>query len=138
MQTTIESLGTIDKRLPWYASRSRILTASLLVALGYYLGAKIGFALTFQAHAVSTLWPPNSILVAALLLTPRRSWWFLLAAALPAHLIIELHTGVPIPMVLCWYVSNCFEALIGATFICYLTNGPIRFDTSRGIAVFIC
>jgi PAS domain S-box-containing protein len=138
MQTAIESLGTIDKPSPWYASRSRILTASLLVALGYYLGARIGFALTFQAHAVSTLWPPNSILLAGLLLTPRRSWWFLLAAALPAHLIIELNTGVPIPMVLCWYVSNCFEALIGATFICYLTNGPIRFDTSRGIAIFLC
>ena len=45
----------------------RAALAGLLVALGYYLGTKIGFVLTFQPHPVSTLWPPNSILLAALL-----------------------------------------------------------------------
>jgi trehalose synthase len=30
----------------------------LLVALAYYLGAKIGFALTLRPHPVSVLWPP--------------------------------------------------------------------------------
>lgn len=116
--------------------KSQVVTA-LLVAVGYYLGAKIGFALTFQHHPVSTLWPPNSILLAALLLTPKRWWWFLLAAALPAHLIIQLNTGVPMPMVLCWFVSNSFEALIGATFIGYLMGASVRFDTSKRIAAFI-
>src|SRR4029434_2938463 len=31
-----------------------------LVFAGYYLGARIGFSLTFQPHPVSVLWPPNS------------------------------------------------------------------------------
>ena len=40
------------------------LTA-VLVGLGYFIGTKIGFALTFQPNPISMLWPPNSILLAA-------------------------------------------------------------------------
>src|SRR5688500_20096818 len=56
----------------------RPLVAALLVSTSYYLGAKIGFLLTFSPHPVSTLWPPNSILFAALLLLPLRWWWLIL------------------------------------------------------------
>src|SRR5262245_54688203 len=67
-----------------------LLATGLWVFAGYYLGCKVGFALTFKPHPVSVLWPPNSVLVAALLLTPPRSWWFVLLAALPAHLSAQL------------------------------------------------
>ena len=63
----------------------RMPVIGLCVFVGYYLGAKVGFALTFHPYPVSVLWPPNSILVAALLLTPPRIWWFVLLAAFPAH-----------------------------------------------------
>ena len=68
-----------------FASRRvlRLALAAVSVGAAYYIGAKIGFALTFQPHPVSTLWPPNSILFAALLLSTPRSWWFLLLAAFP-------------------------------------------------------
>src|SRR5258705_13910820 len=120
-----------------YGPGFRPLLAALLVAVGYYIGAKIGFALTFQPHPVSTLWPPNSILLAALLLAPKRWWLFLLLAALPAHLMVQLNSGVPLPMILCWFISNCCEAMLGAVFLRQLTNGPIRFDSSRAVAVFM-
>src|SRR4029453_10595949 len=70
----------------------RLPGIGLSVFAGYYLGAKIGFALTFQPYPVSVLWPPNSILVAALLLTPPRIWWFILLAAFPAHCATHLHS----------------------------------------------
>ena len=82
----------------------------LWVFAGYYLGCKIGFALTFKPHPVSVLWPPNSILVAALLLTPPRSWWFVLLAAFPAHLAAQLQSHVPPLMILCWFVSNSLRS----------------------------
>src|SRR5207245_7927245 len=63
-----------------------LLATALWVFAGYYLGCKIGFALTFKPHPVSVLWPPNSVLVAALLLTPTRKWWLVLSVALLAHL----------------------------------------------------
>jgi hypothetical protein len=44
----------------------QFLIIGLWVFAGYYLGCKIGFALTFKPHPVSVLWPPNSIVVAAL------------------------------------------------------------------------
>src|SRR5678816_3410043 len=113
MKTLATSLG-----LAWIGSRSktkrsdaqffewRVAGIALCVFVGYYLGAKVGFALTFKPHPVSVLWPPNSILVAALLLTPLRIWWFVLLAAFPAHCAAQLQSHVPPLMILCWFVSN--------------------------------
>ena len=111
--------------------------AALLVFAGYYLGAKVGFALTFQPHPVSTLWPPNSTLFAALLLSRTRSWWFLLLAAFPAHLLVQLNADIPVTMILCWFVSNCSEALIGAVILRYLIKTELRFDDTRHVWFFI-
>ena len=113
-----------------------LLMIGLWVFAGYYLGCKIGFALTFQPHPVSVLWPPNSVLVAALLLTPPRSWWLVLLAALPAHLAAQLQSHVPPLMILSWFVSNCCEAVIGAGLMRYLVGGPIRFRTLRTMGLF--
>jgi PAS domain S-box-containing protein len=132
----------------WYSPRSRqpasapvaiepgALRAAAWVFVGYYLGARVGFALTFQPHPISVFWPPNSILLAALLLTPPRTWWILLLAAFPAHLIAELQSQVPPTMVVCWFISNASEAVIGAGLTRYLLSGPVRFDILRSVAVF--
>src|SRR6185436_12891818 len=108
--------------LPEHASAGRMLArgadgstwrvgfAAAVVATLYYVGAKIGFALTFAPSPLSVLWPPNSLLLAALLLVPTRFWWLFIVAALPAHLMAELQSGVPVAMVLGWFVSNCSEA----------------------------
>lgn len=113
------------------------LATAVLVAVAYYLGAKIGFALTFDPHPTSVLWPPNALLLSALLLLPMRQWWLPFLAALPAHLLAELQSGIPIAMVLGWFVSNCTEALLGATGIRALTRGPLRFDGYRQTCVFL-
>jgi two-component system sensor kinase FixL len=115
----------------------RVAGIALSVALAYYLGAKIGFALTVQPHPVSVLWPPNSILLAALLLTPVRLWWVILLAAFPAHLAAQLQSDVPPTMLLCWFMSNSCEALIGAGCVRYLLDGPVRFDRLRNVGIFI-
>ena len=114
----------------------RLLAIGLLVFAGYYLGAKIGFALTFKPYPVSVLWPPNSILVAALLLTPPRIWWFVLLAAFPAHCATQLQSHVPPLMILCWFISNCSEALLGAGLTRYLVGGRIHFTSLRNAGIF--
>ncbi|HYV82126.1 MAG TPA: MASE1 domain-containing protein [Pyrinomonadaceae bacterium] len=111
--------------------------AALSVGAAYFIGAKIGFALTFQPHPVSTLWPPNSILFAALILSKPRSWWFLLLAAFPAHLLVQLNADIPASMILCWFVSNCTEALISASLLRYLTKSELRFDNTHHVSIFI-
>lgn len=134
-------VNTVESTRGFLGSRSEKLVrpavAALIVGSAYYLGAKIGFALTFQPHPVSTLWPPNSILFAALLLSRTRSWWFLLLAAFPAHLLVQLNADIPMTMILCWFVSNCSEALIGASLFRYLTKSEVRFDNTHHVSIFI-
>ena len=113
------------------------VTAAFLVALAYYLGAKLGFALTLQPQPVSVLWPPNSILLAALLLSPPRRWWWLILAAAPAHWAAQLQSDVPQLMILCWFISNTCEALIGAGSIRYLSSGKFNLGTFRNMRIFI-
>jgi two-component system sensor histidine kinase UhpB len=120
-----------------YAPAVRRVCAALVVAGAYYVGAQIGFGLTFQPHPVSTLWPPNSILFAALLLSPVRSWWFLLLAAFPAHILVQLNAHIPVTMILSWFVSNCSEALIGASILRYLIKSELRFDNTYHVGMFI-
>ena len=117
--------------------RPRQIIAASLVCAGYFLGSKIGFALTILPSPISTLWPPNAILLAALLLAPTRSWAWLLLAAFPAHLAIQLANDLPVTMILLWFVSNCSEALIGAFVMRRLTGGPLRFDNSRHVGIFV-
>lgn len=120
----------------WGRRDVRLALSALLVAAGYYVGARIGFALTFSPDPVSTLWPPNAILLAALLLAPQRDWPTLVLAALFAHLLVELQGGVPILMVACWFVSNACQALLAAGTVTAI-DGRLRLDSIRGLTVFV-
>jgi len=75
--------------------------------------------------------------MAALLLSAPRSWWVLLAAALPAHLLAELQSGVPLAMVLGWFASNCSEALIGAGLVRAFVRAPVRLDSLRNAGLLL-
>lgn len=112
------------------------ITSALLVALGYFLGAKLGFALTLQPVPVSTLWPPNAILLAGLVLTPARWWWHIFGCVFVAHLAVQTETGVPIGMTLSWFVSNSAEALCGAAVFRSLGPDQPRFDRLQDLVIF--
>ncbi len=120
--------------MPW---RSRIGYAAVAVAVAYYLGAKVGLALTPSPQPISTLWPPNAIVLGALLLAPTSAWPIMLAAVFPAHLLVELQGNVPLPMVLSWYVSNLTEAVIGAAVVRRYIEPPVRFDSFNRMVVFV-
>ena len=130
-------LETAELKPGLHAFDRRMLAAALVLAIGYYAGVQVGIALTFAPNPVSTLWPPNAILLAALLLTPPRAWWLMIAAVLPAHLVAELSLGVPLTMAACWFVSNVSEALLGAVVLVRLLNGPPRFERVRDLSVFL-
>ena len=146
MEETLPERGWTGARTGWLRpgdglavaegrGRRQTLLAAILVFAGYYLGAQIGFALTFKPHAVSVLWPPNSILLAALLLTPANGWWLVLLAVFPAHCLVELQSNVPSGMLFCWFVSNSVEALIGAGLIRYYLEGQISLGNLRNVAI---
>lgn len=130
------SLGSVDASLV----AQRILGTAgpaLLAGISYYFGTRIGFAWTPIGQPNSTFWPANAILLATLLLVPRRTWWTLLAAVFPAHLIAQLHAGVPMWTSVGWFLTNTSEALIGAYCITRLSHPKSRLDSVRGIFIFV-
>src|SRR5437899_7896037 len=121
-------------------SRPRYIRTSaiaLLVSFSYYAASQIGFLFTPAQSAISTFWPPNAILLAAFLLTPPRIWWVLLFAVMPAHLSIQLRTGIPLLSSLGWFVGNTGEALLGAACIRYFKKEKPLFESVHGIVVFV-
>ena len=113
------------------------LTISILISIAYYVTAKIGFWFSLQPGSVSTLWMPNSIVFAGLLLTHKRWWWLIIVISLPAHIAAELESGVPATMVVSWFVSNSFQALIGAAFIRYFHPAEFWLDRNKHLATFL-
>jgi two-component system, LuxR family, sensor kinase FixL len=119
------------------AQFSQPIWIGLLVGVAYYVGAMIGLALTLPTYSVSTLWPPNAILLASLLLVPSEKWWLVILGAFPAHLAVQLQGGVPLVMTLCWFISNSSEALIGAFCLRRLMKGPIDFASLKSVIVYV-
>ena len=115
----------------------RISIIALVVAISYYAGSKIGFLLTPPYSPISTFWPPNAILLGVLLLTPPRIWWVLVLTVLPAHLLIQLRTGIPVISALGWFAGNTGEALLGATCIRLFKNDKPLFRSFYGVVVFL-
>ena len=113
------------------------VTISVLISVAYYVTAKVGFLFSLQPGSVSALWMPNSILLAGLLLTNKRWWWMVVLISVPAHIAAELESGVPARMILSWFLSNSFQAVIGAALIRYFLPGEIRLDRTKHLATFL-
>jgi PAS domain S-box-containing protein len=115
---------------------ARSACIAFVVAVAYYAGAVVGFALTLPGYSVSTLWPPNAILLAALLLLPVNRWWLVFLGAFPAHVIIQIQSGVPLSMILCWFISNSSEALIAASCL-RVFQQQVDFSTLKGMVSYV-
>ena len=122
---------------PQMNSMAGLTFKAVLVCTAYYIGAIVGFALTLPTYSVSTLWPPNAILLAFLLLEPRQRYWLIVLGAFPAHVAIQLQSGVPLPMILCWFISNTSEALIGAFCLRRYFQGPVDFSNLRCVLLYV-
>jgi len=114
-----------------------LVGSALLVGISYYVGTWIGFAWTPRGQPNSAFWPPNALLLAALLLAPRRVWWTFFLAVLPAHMVAQLQVGVPVWTAVGWFITNSFEAFIGAYCITKFSDSERKLDTPRGVFVFV-
>ena len=83
------------------------------------------------------MWLPNSILLAALLIAPRAQWRWYLLAAFPAQMIVAWQNNAPIGAMSLLYVTNCLDAMLGATAVRFVTRGRWRLDSLRGLLAFV-
>jgi signal transduction histidine kinase/integral membrane sensor domain MASE1 len=117
----------------------RATQAAVALGIAYALALRVGLSLRASPEGTPLLSPASAILTATLLLTssPRRRWVAPLAVALPAHLVMCLGTGWPLPVVLTLFGINWCEALAAVALLRLLGGSPPRFETLRGVAVFM-
>src|SRR4030095_3880443 len=114
----VSALAFEDRPMP-HGSRlvalaRRPAIAAFATAVAYWIGTHIGLLLTPPELAVSLMWPPNAILLAALLLSPERHWLWYVAAILPIHLTTQLWHGIPLVTSVGWFLTNITEDVVGA------------------------
>src|SRR5690242_1383822 len=139
LRTAIDSLVAPSSSDPLAAvpRSARTPIIALLVALSYYVGSQISFLLTPASTPIATFWPPNAILLAAFLLTSPRIWWVLVLAVFPAHLFVQVRTGILLISALAWFVGNTGEALLGAACIRVYKKDKPLFESVYGVIAFL-
>jgi integral membrane sensor domain MASE1 len=136
---TTQQIGSSAGSVRGWLPTVRTAVGALLVAAAYYIGGLVGLALRFPPLGISSIWPPNALLLAALLLTPVRAWWVYVLAALPIHLHLVAHfqPGVPLVTMLCQFTGNAVQAVVAALTVRHFIGVPPQLDTLRRMAVFI-
>src|SRR3954468_15119840 len=106
------------------AGRRQLYAASVLVlALVYYAAAKVGLRLACLDGAVTALWPPVGVGIAALVLYGPRLW--------PGIVIGDLLAAdysTPMGTVMGQTLGNTLEVVVAAVILRRLTNGRPAMD----------
>jgi len=119
-------------------SKDRTWFVAILVGTFFFLGAKLGLALSTPPDYIATFWPPNTFVLAALLLTAPRRWWIYFLAMTPAYFAAAFQAGFSLQRMLIFFVANCTEILIAAVALRYfLKKGRINFGQFQEMAVFL-
>src|SRR5258707_4101059 len=114
----------------------RVYVAKLiLIAIIYFIAAKLGLSLAFSTKQVTTIWPPTGIALAALLILGWRYWPGILLGAF----IVNLYTSEP------WYVAggigigNTLEAMAGFYLLQRIAGVTAKnlLSTARNIVAYL-
>lgn len=92
----------------------------------------LAFSVIFVlAYKLSTarLWLPDSVLLVALLFTPRKRWWIFLILPLVVRYYVGPGTTLTLGIFFTNYVNDILKALIGASLLRWLNNGPPKLTT---------
>jgi hypothetical protein len=115
-----EALGDARRRVRAVLSTPQYLLRLVLLAVAYFVVARLGLGLAAVHPVISPLWPPTGVALAALILGGRRLW--------PAVLVSSFAVNVDaIGAVTSFFVAvgNTLEALAGA-WICRSLAGRVR------------
>src|SRR6187455_780382 len=130
------SMRSLQKRAERFGGANTVRNV-LIVAIAYYLGAEIAFAIgTLSDKIFAPFWPPNIVLFCALLVTPRQHWWRFLLAVFPAHAIAELGVGMGPLQVVVAFATNSAVAATNAYAAQRFIGGPPWLDSLRKATLY--
>jgi signal transduction histidine kinase len=129
------SRPTTDPRLAHWrppADAARYAAGVVLVGGAYYVAAKIGLRLAYLDGAVTALWPPVGVGIAALVLFGPRLW--------PGVVLGDLLAGdysTPLGTVLGQTAGNTLEVLVGALLLRRLAGPAVAMDRVRDVIALL-
>lgn len=103
-----------------------VLSAGLF-AFAYFIGAEMGYALSFGPSVGATFWPPAGVALAAFLLAPRRLWPHLVIVGAIANFAVDQLHGQALPASTVFAIVNLGEPLIGALLLRRILKSPVKF-----------
>src|SRR6185436_14192057 len=140
---TLESIAAPVRRVlqsgrAQWPNGLKSLRSPILVAVAYYLGAQLAFAVgTYSDRIFAPFWPPNIVLFCALIFVPKRQWWWYIAAAFPAHVIAEHSVDMPLVQMLVAFATNCAVATINAYGLRYFLKERPWLGTLWNSSIYI-
>jgi signal transduction histidine kinase len=122
-----------DWRSPTTGARAgRYAAGVVLLAGAYYAAAKLGLKLAYLSGAVTPLWPPVGVGMAALVLFGPRLW--------PGVLLGDLLVGdfsTPLGTVMGQTAGNTLEVLVGALLLRRLAGTDVAMNRVRDVFALI-
>ena len=106
----------------------------VVLALTYFVLARVGLSLASLHPSASPIWPPSGLALAATLLWGNRMWPGIAVGAFLANLLT--HGSVVTSLAIA--AGNSAEALLTAALLQRWSNGSNTFETPFRIAVFAC
>jgi signal transduction histidine kinase len=108
-----------------------------LTLLGCYFGAKADTVLQFPEVGTAVLFPPYAVLTAALLVSSPRQWWIYLLLSSLGNFLPHVDGGASLSFALASEGANYVRALVVAVGLSRFVDGAKRFETLRGMSVFL-
>jgi PAS domain S-box-containing protein len=103
-----------------------------LSGLGYFLAARLGFALAIP-HGVVTLWPPSGLMLGILLTSQRRNWPAVVIGGVIGSLVSDLYWGHTLAYTVAAAGANATGPLVAAWLLTRLLGIPVTLDTLRAV-----
>ncbi|MBI5652699.1 MAG: PAS domain S-box protein, partial [Chloroflexi bacterium] len=112
------------------------VTRFTVIALIYFLSARLGLALIAQPEGIATIWLPSGVALAALLLAPRE-WRITLGAIFVTNALANLSAGHSLAVSLGFAFANTLEAALASWALNRALGAPITFTRLREVAGLI-
>ncbi len=111
----------------------RYLSATVLLALAYFLSGKLGLQFAFLHASATPVWPPTGLAISAMLLMGYRFWPGIFLGAF----LVNITTADSVFSSIGIATGNTLESIIAAYLIRTFANGVSVFDRPRDILNFI-
>src|SRR5262245_25077565 len=125
--------GTPNER--WARTSGLIAAYWALLAVSYYLAARLGLGFRFQSSQIGVVWPASAVLLSGLLLAPRSRWWLVISAVAVAH-AAAAGLSVPAWRVVWQIAGNVVFTIATVEALRRFAGLPLHFESRRQVLVY--